>query len=168
VLDGYSRGHKRCVEQTSSRLLCGEPYHDGQNMVVFRVWRVTDSGTRERPKSRVSMPTAIRLSLIPQRCAIRNHSCFDKSGQSVGNSLRRDSGSCSMAPSASLSDKACRRRITWGEDSPSDVDDDNAAPRKSQRTCRRVQLMLQKRISINEDHDPWSMTHTIAAWTHRI
>ena len=96
----------------------------------------------DRPKSRVSMPTATRPSLIPQRCAIRNRSCFEKSGQSVGKSFRRESCSCSMRPSTSLSDRACRIRAIWGEDSKGEVDEEDADPRKSQRTCRRVQLML--------------------------
>jgi len=116
----------------------------------YAIGGFTDSGTTERPKSSVSMPTVTRPSLILQRCAIRKRSCFEKSGQSVGNNLRRESGSCSAEPSASLSERACKMRAICGEDSPGEVCDEDAAPKKSQRTCRRVQLMLWMRFSIYE------------------
>lgn len=108
---------------------------------------VTNSGSSESPKSIFCIPAATKSSLIPQRCAIRNRSCFDKSGVSVGNNFSREAGSGSREPSASLSERACRMRATCGDGSSGEVCEEDAAPRKSQRTCRRVQLMLQRRLS---------------------
>jgi hypothetical protein len=169
VPDAYSRDHKRCAGQTRSRLLCEESYCHGQDIALLCYRGLTDSGIIERPKSSVSIPTATRLSLILQRCAIRKRSCLEKCGQSVGDSFRRDSVSWSTETSASLSERACKTRAICGEDSAGEVCEEDAAPRKSQRICRRVQLILCMRLSIcEEDCGCCLMTHTIAVWIHHI